>query len=281
MFVIHTVFFLRYERQKYKKNVLLPPMNQPIIQHIAVTGSTNRDLARMEGEAAASGQPLPEFFTVAADFQEAGRGQGSNRWFSDAGENMLCSILFRPPVPASRQFLFNQYFSLTVRRFLLRYLPEVQVKWPNDIYVGDKKIAGILIEHSVAGDVITRTIAGIGLNINQKEFPTSLPNPTSIYLETGVRHDVPALTAEFVAFCKAECGRLSEGQADKLQTEYRSCLYHLGEYRPYAIGGERILARINGVDAYGRLLLSEKGGKEWCCGMKEIVFLSDDDIVND
>ena len=244
-----------------------------IIKHVNITGSTNRDLARMEGEAADRGQPLPEFFTVSSDFQEAGRGQGSNRWFSDAGENMLCSILFRPPVPAARQFLFNQYFSLTVRKFLLRYVPEVQVKWPNDIYVGNRKIAGILIEHSVMGDRISRTIAGIGLNINQKKFPSPLPNPTSIYRETGMRHDVGALTAELVALCAAEYGRLSEENAAGLQSEYLACLYQRGEFCSYLIGDERVSARIDGVDAYGRLLLSEKNGRKWCCGIKEVSFV--------
>ena len=251
-------------------------MNEPIIQHIAVTGSTNRDLARMEGEAAASGQPLPEFFTVAAGFQESGRGQGSNRWFSDAGENILCSILFRPDVPASQQFLFNQYFALAVRKFLLRYVPEVQIKWPNDIYVGDKKIAGILIEHSVTGERISRTIAGIGLNVNQREFPAPLPNPTSIWLETGVRHDVAALTAELVAVSAAEYGRLGVRGRDELRSEYLACLYRRGEFHNYRIGCERVNARIDGVDAYGRLLLSDKNGTQWCCGMKEIAFLLDE-----
>ena len=243
------------------------------IKYVTVTGSTNRDLAELQRIAETKGHPLPELFTVAADFQEAGRGQGSNRWFSDAGENMLCSILFRPPVPAARQFLFNQYFSLPVRKFLLRYVPKVQVKWPNDIYVGNRKIAGILIEHSVVGDRISRTIAGIGLNINQKDFPSPLPNPTSIYRETGMRHDVGALTAELVALCAAEYGRLSEENATELQAEYWSCLYQRGEFCSYLIGDERVTARIDGVDAYGRLLLSEKNGRKWCCGMKEVSFL--------
>lgn len=246
-----------------------------IIKHVNITGSTNRYLAELQHIAEIEGCPLPEFFTVAADFQEAGRGQGSNRWFSDAGENMLCSILFRPPVPAARQFLFNQYFSLTVRKFLLRYVPEVQVKWPNDIYVSDRKIAGILIEHSVVGDRISRTIAGIGLNINQKEFPSPLPNPTSIYRETGVRHDVGALTAELVALCAAEYGRLCEENADVLQSEYLACLYQRDKFCSYLIGDERVTARIDGVDAYGRLLLSEKNGRKWCCGMKEVAFIHD------
>lgn len=251
-------------------------MNEPIIQHIAVTGSTNRDLARMEGEAAAGGQPLPEFFTVAADFQESGRGQGSNRWFSDAGKNILCSTLFRPPVPAAQQFLFNQYFALSVRKFLLRYVPEVQIKWPNDIYVGDRKIAGILIEHSVVGERISRTIAGIGLNVNQRAFPSPLPNPTSILLETGIRHDVAALTAELVAVCAAEYGRLGVRGSDELRSAYLACLYRRGEFHSYLIGDERVTARIDGVDAYGRLLLSENSGQKWCCGMKEVAFLPDE-----
>ena len=247
-----------------------------IIKHVNVTGSTNRNLAELQQIAEMEGHPLPEFFTVAADFQEAGRGQGSNRWFSDAGENMLCSILFRPPVPATRQFLFNQYFSLTVRKFLLRYVPEVKVKWPNDIYVGDRKIAGILIEHSVVGDRISRTIVGIGLNINQKEFPSPLPNPTSVFLETGVRHDVGALTAEFVALCAAEYGRLDVRGSDELRSEYLACLYRRGEFHGYLVGSERVTARIDGVDAYGRLLLSDKNGQNRCCGIKEISFLPDE-----
>ena len=276
MFVIHTVFFLRYERQKYKKNVLLPPMNKHIIRHLGTTGSTNRDLALLETETAAGDQPLPDFFTIVADFQESGRGQGSNCWVSNAGENILCSMLFRPPVKASQQFLFNQYFALSVRDFLLRYVPKVQIKWPNDIYVGDKKIAGILIEHSVAGERISRTIAGIGLNVNQTTFPSPLPNPTSIWLETGIRHDVAALTEELLdSFVSGYRRHLFEQSSDELQEEYLSCLYRRGEYHTYVIGGVRMDAQIDGVDAYGRLLLSDKSGQKWCCGMKEISFLPD------
>lgn len=248
-------------------------MNGPIIRHIPVTGSTNRDLALIEGESAANGQRLPEFYTVSAGFQKAGRGQGKNSWFSDAGENILCSILFRPRVPASRQFLFNQYFSLTVRKFLLQYIQEVQIKWPNDIYIGEKKIAGILIEHSVTGDQISRTIAGIGLNINQKEFPASLPNPTSLYLETGKKYDVNTLTAELVSYCKSEYVNLSEQKAPELQAEYLACLYRFDDFYQYEIGCEHVIAKIERVDAFGRLLLSEKNGKKRCCGMKEIAFV--------
>ncbi len=251
-----------------------------VIKHIPETGSTNRDLAEHIANARSQGGVLPEFYTLCASYQTGGRGQGNNHWFSDAGQNLLASIYFRPKVAASRQFLFNQYFSLTVRKFLLEYLPEVEIKWPNDIYVHGKKIAGILIEHTVSGDTLSHTIAGIGLNINQETFPDTLPNPTSIYLETGKKQDVNELAGRLVTQLRMDYGRLENEKIavetfpeTSLPQEYLSCLYRRGKMRPYAIGGDQIMARIDSVDQYGRLLLSDDDGHHWCCGMKEIKFL--------
>ena len=126
---------------------------------VDTTDSTNKKLKELLAE----NPELPDYFCVAADFQSAGRGQGSNRWQSDRGQNILASLLFKPSYPPAHQFVLNQCFALSVRKLLSKFVDGVKIKWPNDIYVGFEKIAGILIEHSIEGEHIKNTIAGVGI----------------------------------------------------------------------------------------------------------------------
>lgn len=248
-------------------------MNRASILRVKETESTNRDLEKWIRGNVLDNNELPEFYMLMADYQTAGRGQGTNRWHSAPQLNLLASIYFRPPLPASRQFVFNEYFALAVKECLSCYVKEVMVKWPNDIYVGNKKIAGILIEHSVFGDTLFSTIAGIGLNVNEKEFPDWIPNPTSLALLTGSEFSVEEVAARLHAQLQNTYSRLQPDGWEALNADYLGSLCRMNEWSRYEIGGREVEARIVGVDEYGRLLLEGRGGERWCCGMKEVRYL--------
>lgn len=167
-----------------------------MLHHINTVGSTN-------AYAATRADSLPSGDIIFADEQTAGRGQRGNSWEAEPGKNITMSIILKAlPVAASQQFAVSEVVALAVADALSERLPEerrslVAVKWPNDIYVADKKIAGILIECALGGAEILYAIAGIGLNVNQTLFVSDAPNPTSILLEGGDSiADLPALARE-------------------------------------------------------------------------------------
>lgn len=121
-----------------------------------------------------------------ATYNESGRGQRGNSWESEPFKNLTFSLLLRPEhIPANRQFLLSEIVSLATVDVLNRYATGFSIKWPNDIYWHDKKIAGILIENVLSGSTFSRAIIGMGLNINQKNFYSDAPNPVSLYQITG------------------------------------------------------------------------------------------------
>ena len=141
--------------------------------------STNTRLVALHSE-------LPDRTVYAARFQTAGRGQQGNRWESRAGENLMFSILLKPDfLPASDQFILSQIVALGLLDYLQSRGLTATIKWPNDIYAGDRKICGTLIETGLADKRVSWAVTGIGLNVNQQVFDPSLPNPTSMTLETA------------------------------------------------------------------------------------------------
>lgn len=124
---------------------------------------------------------------VVARRQSAGRGQRGNTWSSAAGQNLTFSMLLDTSfLPAAGQFLLSEVVALAVVDALASFGVTAMVKWPNDIYVDSRKIAGILIENDIRGERLWRSVVGVGLNVNQTTFPAELPNPTSMRLEGGV-----------------------------------------------------------------------------------------------
>lgn len=168
------------------------------IKVIDTTDSTNNYLKEHAGE-------LPAPLLLMARYQTGGRGQRGNRWHSDRDANLLCSLLWRPgEIRPAQQFSLSEAVALAVSRTLSDLCGvECKVKWPNDIYAGDKKISGILIENVIAGTHILQTVAGMGINLNQTCFDACLPNPTSVAIETGRETDIPRF-AEYL------CTRLEE-----------------------------------------------------------------------
>ena len=248
-------------------------MKNTNIQFLDNTVSTNKLLSKIAYEKLMAGEPLPEFFALAADFQTGGRGMGTNTWFSSKGENILMSMYFTPKLPASKQFAFNCYFALTTHSFISRYVDNVQIKWPNDIYVNGKKIAGDLTEHTLRGINILYTIAGIGIDINQSFFPAGIPHPTSLFLETKKKYPVRELLEEYVELLQTQYAITDFENVKDLHDKYLQHLYQLAEQHLYLIKGKETEAVIQDIDPYGRLVLTSKSGKTHVCGFKEIVFL--------
>lgn len=243
------------------------------LQFVHNATSTNRLLADMAQKRRLQGNPLSELFVLAADFQTEGRGAGASKWFSDKDENLLLSIYFEPPLAASKQFVFNQYFALATREFVSRHADGAQIKWPNDIYVHGKKIAGDLTEHTIVDKRILFTIAGIGININQAHFPDNIPHPTSLFLETGQKYPLHVLLEEYTTLLRQQYAVVDMASAGILHDSYLQHLYRYDEFHPYLIHQEKMDAAIKDIDPFGRLILSDRSGKIHTCGFKEIVFL--------
>ena len=127
---------------------------------------------------------LDNLSVIAVRCQTKGRGQRTNTWLSNPNENLTFSIVLKDlKILPSEQIAISQITALSVVDYLARHGISAKIKLPNDIYVGTKKICGILIEHSIRSNKIMWSIIGIGINVNQTVFPSSLPNPTSILLE--------------------------------------------------------------------------------------------------
>ncbi len=244
------------------------------IVHLPIIDSTNLEMSRRILSNKLFFNSLEEPYMLYADYQSGGRGQGKNVWESEQGPNILATIYFRPYIIASQQFVFNQYFALTTRDFLLQYVPDVQIKWPNDLYVQNKKLAGILIEHTLSGERLEYSIAGIGMNVNQTHFSDDLPNPVSLAQITGHHYRIQEMAEHYFDCLKESYLLLKNGFFVKdLQKEYLSCLYQYERYCPYIIRGEQVSAKIVGTDPFGRLQLVRGDGKQEICGLKEIIYL--------
>jgi BirA family biotin operon repressor/biotin-[acetyl-CoA-carboxylase] ligase len=157
---------------------MIPEFN--IIYQDIVT-STNDELKKM-----AESEKLPEFSVIIANEQTEGRGQRENVWLSDYGKNLIFSFILYPEfLQIQNQFYLSKTVSIGILNYLKLKTDNISIKWPNDIYFQNKKICGILIENSISGNSIKQSIIGIGLNLNQSDFPNNLINAISLYLITG------------------------------------------------------------------------------------------------
>ena len=230
--------------------------------------STNRycealDLAEVE-----------DFTCYWALAQTAGIGQRGNHWHSTAGENLTFSLVLHPAfLPADRQFRLTQALSLALVDLLstFHFPLSTLIKWPNDIYVGDKKICGTLVSTRLVGNSIASAVCGIGLNVNERSFPDWVPNPTSLSLLTGHNYELNPLLHQLLHCIERRYNALKDGFDP--EPEYLAHLMNLQVPARYIYNNEEITATITDVDPYGRLLLTASDGRRLSCGMKEIVFL--------
>jgi BirA family biotin operon repressor/biotin-[acetyl-CoA-carboxylase] ligase len=199
-------------------------------------------------------ETIPEGTIIRADFQSAGRGQMGNQWESEAGKNLLISLVLYPTgIEASDQFLISMAVSLGISDFLGREIPGCKIKWPNDIYVNNDKIAGILIENSLMENAILNSVAGIGLNINQCKFITNAPNPVSMSLLTGREYDLDDSLIGLASALDHRYLQLMSGKHSEIRRSYISKLYRLNEWNDFHDSAGTFIGRIITVTDDGML----------------------------
>ena len=235
------------------------------------TASTNTYLMRMA-------TILPSGTVIHTNNQSAGRGQRGNSWEAEPGKNLTFSQLIKDAavIPAE-QFYISEAVSLAIVEYLNRYTGGISIKWPNDIYYNDKKICGILIEHTLQGNAIKNTVIGVGLNINQTEFRSDAPNPVSLAQIIGKEtpleealHAVCELIEKHTDFKGFTADKFAEMHKQYLSKLYRND----GAMHTFALpDGTRIEARITDVLPDGTLCLTHSDGTAGRYAFKEIAFI--------
>jgi len=211
---------------------------------------------------------------VYTGFQTAGKGQAGNKWESEKDKNLLLSVILYPTIiRADRQFLISKVISLGVSDFLKTYVYDVTIKWPNDIYVKNEKIAGILIENSIIRNEIDHSIAGIGININQKHFPRHLPNPTSLKILTGKDYDLEQCLNELAAKLDARYKLLLYNRIGRIEEDYKNSLYRFGQFTEFSDNRGVFEGKIISVTDTGRIQIEDRRGRIYEYGFNEVDFL--------
>ncbi|MDD2797879.1 MAG: biotin--[acetyl-CoA-carboxylase] ligase [Bacteroidales bacterium] len=210
---------------------------------------------------------------IRARFQSSGRGQIGNSWESEPNQNLTFSFALYPEfLPATDQFLLSQLVSVAIKRVLDTYTSEISIKWPNDIYWKDKKIAGILIENSLMGNNIDVSVIGIGLNVNQTTFVSDAPNPVSLAMILERRVDLELLLSEILNEVLVIYINLVQGKKSELRKEYERNLYRADGFFVYSDEGGRFTGKITHVYDDGRLCIVTQNGDERFYYFKEVVF---------
>jgi len=211
--------------------------------------------------------------------QNDGRGTGANKWESEANKNLTFSLLLRPVfLAADEQFYLSKMISLAlvdVVGKLINAQSQIKIKWPNDIFVGNKKLAGILIENAIAGNSFLYSVVGIGLNVNQESFGWA-PNAVSLKMLNGQHFDMNNCLDEILKHIEIWYSHLQSNRAliDKM---YLENLYRYNQTCQYKKNDELFEATINGVDEFGRLLMVNSTGVKLCFDFKEIEFIINQD----
>lgn len=243
-------------------------MNVNYIQ-LPEVDSTNNYLMRIEPTGA------DEVTVVWTDCQTSGRGCGTNSWESEPGKNLTFSIGFRPcNIPARNQFILSMANAVALKRTLDAYTDGISIKWPNDIYWHDKKIAGTLIETTLSGNNIKTCIIGTGLNVNQTAFHSDAPNPVSLCQILGHEVDRQEVLQKMMQHLAKYLDWLNFGAQIPIRTLYRFSLYRRGETHRYRFtDGKEEECLLMDVDDDGHLVLQRASGEVSHLAFKEVTFI--------
>ena len=237
--------------------------------HIEQIDSTNAYLQRQQLECDILN------WVVSADEQTAGKGMGSNSWESEVGKNLTFSLaLDMGFLPAARQFLLSEAVPLGIVEVLDKILTadKLSIKWPNDIYYENNKLAGILINSTIKAAMMDVSIIGIGLNVNQTRFQNWPTHPVSLKQITGKEYDLQPLLEQIVGSIYNKVENL-KANPSVIEEAYLQRLYRYRTWAEYEVDGKVLQLYMKGIDEFGRLLLTDKENKTLCFDIKEIKFL--------
>ncbi len=217
----------------------------------------------------------PEEGTVVmAQYQKSGKGQQGNSWESESGKNMLASIILYPSfLYAGDQFMISKIVSLAILDTLKSKIKNVSIKWPNDIYVHDKKIAGILIENTIKGNNLDSSILGIGLNLNQTIFMSNAPNPVSLQQITGEEYNIEKVADEVLTSFSRWYKKLKMGDHSEINATYYTNMFRGEMWSLYSKNDVRFEAKIIGIGEFGKLRLQKRDGSIEEYLFKEVEFV--------
>jgi len=221
-------------------------------------------------------EDLKDGTIVVAHTQTTGKGLDKNRWESEPGRNLTFSVcLFPHFLPVEKQFELNKAMSLGIYDFVRDRVPneKITIKWPNDIYINNEKVAGILINNTIKGNILDFTVAGFGININQAKFISEAPNPVSFI---KYRDKKSTLDECLDLVCKkldTRYEQLKANQFAQLDSDYLESLYRFNENHTFKYEGIIIDARITGISNFGHLQLDTKDGRKLECDLKNIAFI--------
>lgn len=229
---------------------------------------------------------LPHLYTIRTDYQTAGRGQVGNTWESEKGKNLLFSTLLRhEELHATEQWRISMWVAITLWEVLAKHLDKerLTIKWPNDIYYGDKKLVGILIENALIGQYVEHSIVGIGVNVHQMNWQSNAPNPISMKEITGREYDIEGLLNEWICSMKSwKNSKIEDLSSAYLQHLYRREGWHEYVEREVSIAPTAIaekgmrntfLAKIVTVTEQGELILRLQDNAEKKYHFKQIRFV--------
>ena len=219
---------------------------------------------------------IDEGTVIVAGIQRAGKGQGENLWESDANKNLTMSIVLRPVfLLPEKQFQLNKIIALAVYDFVKNVLNEqfVKIKWPNDIYFENRKIAGILIENSILGNSFDNSVAGIGINVNQIDFKSDAPNPVSLKNISGENYNLDDCLTDLIASLEHRYLLLKSKQDNVINSDYLYALYKFQTYSKFKSKNKIFEAKITGVSEFGKLILANRENEKFEFNFKEVEFI--------
>jgi BirA family biotin operon repressor/biotin-[acetyl-CoA-carboxylase] ligase len=216
----------------------------------------------------------PEGSIISALFQSSGKGLENTTWESEKGKNLLFSLVLYPDfLPVDKNFLLSKVVSLGIVNYMLAKTDYIKIKWPNDIYYQNKKLAGILIENIIKGSDINQSIIGIGLNLNQTTFLSDVPNPVSLNQITKKTYSIDQEIVKLRSNIQFFYDKLKAGKFEEINKEYIKCLYRYNEFHNYSSNNKIFKAKITGINEFGHLqvLTEDQEKKEF--DFKEIEFV--------
>lgn len=216
-------------------------------------------------------QDLKEGTVIWVENQTNGRGQNTNVWESEPGQNLTISIVLRPAfLKPENQAYLSKIVSLGLADYVGLFCSDVSVKWFNDIYIKDKKVAGILIENTWVGQKFNAAVIGIGLNLNQEKFPCNLANAVSLKMMTEVPFVLEESLKLLHGLIMTRYEQLKDSEFNNIDIKYNSLLYKCGKETSFVKDGEIFKAIIIKVEPNGHIQLKHNDGKVGCYGMHEI-----------